>query len=671
LGETGKAREDVIYRDKGDYISVTSDQIPDTRRQLIQYPFAGVSRETVEDVTYSDLGNGVEQVAVTGVVETTVGQMQVVVPGFSAGQELKVAARARYEDGVVRLIFSPLLTLHSGETVVGQIQPLTLRVIPPERLPRVYVSLNGVVFEVADGEETAGQNLTLRVGEKLVMEVFDAADPTGVPTEALFEATTMNQCWTRSDGGKPHISEVIEGMARVMTVGDASGCLSMRLGEFGQDAAVLSVSLPFRSPNGGKPHFCVNQEGAKPYRCIHDDVFYTSETSQTWSEVTRLMVAEAFKAYWIDVIGRPPDAVGGEWTIAYQAPEVAWYPRVAVGVFEADFWAWLAAAEFEIPEGSEKLTAMVETKPDKVRITQAGKRVVENCDLFDRGSVDKLVSGEAVVYEARDRGAACDRMALASERTDKEYLLRLWGESQSGRPLKMYVYNNAAGRNDLEVLLPTGAFDSSYPLLSWPLLAPADYSAALENRSFGREVSRNRLDGMAVYPVPLVWISKITVQPKGSGFGGEMAEGQVSRDSQLATREIQNTLQIQNVQKYGTSHYRVVVGHKPQATSDKQTGLVALGQGYDAGWIAYQIPDTRNQISVIAPWWFGERLEHVKVNGWGNGFLVTSDQIPETSSHIVIVYWPQYLEWGGLLLLVGTFGFLGLNLLKNGLKVLP
>jgi hypothetical protein len=131
--------------------------------------------------------------------------------------------------------------------------------------------------------------------------------------------------------------------------------------------------------------------------------------------------------------------------------------------------------------------------------------------------------------------------------------------------------------------------------------------------------------------------------------------------------------------------------------------LIALGQGYDAGWIAYainrndQLSTTNDQtkceysnyrcIKRIAPWWFGERLEKVKLNGWANAWIVPSldgepsfagasegrggwsngfvlsDKAPSNShtldvpdallrgreAVVVIVYWPQYLQWVGFL----------------------
>lgn len=88
------------------------------------------------------------------------------------------------------------------------------------------------------------------------------------------------------------------------------------------------------------------------------------------------------------------------------------------------------------------------------------------------------------------------------------------------------------------------------------------------------------------------------------------------------------------------------------------------------------------------PWFYGDRLEHVKVNGWANGWIIpdeeTSDKLQVTNENgeivssavqdrndkqIVMVYWPQNLEWIGLGMLVMTLGGLGYWLVKEKINI--
>lgn len=88
-------------------------------------------------------------------------------------------------------------------------------------------------------------------------------------------------------------------------------------------------------------------------------------------------------------------------------------------------------------------------------------------------------------------------------------------------------------------------------------------------------------------------------------------------------------------------------------------GMVVLSQGYDEGWVSYEVGDSCELsanscwLKLLVPWFYGEKLDHVKVNGWGNGFIINDDSSrgSEVSSQVVIVYWPQYLQWGGMLMI--------------------
>ncbi len=69
------------------------------------------------------------------------------------------------------------------------------------------------------------------------------------------------------------------------------------------------------------------------------------------------------------------------------------------------------------------------------------------------------------------------------------------------------------------------------------------------------------------------------------------------------------------------------------------SGILELGQGFENGWVSYP------------------KIEHVKVNGWSNGFIVPDSHALSTTSHY-LVFWPQFLEWGGFILLVLTIIYL-------------
>jgi len=53
----------------------------------------------------------------------------------------------------------------------------------------------------------------------------------------------------------------------------------------------------------------------------------------------------------------------------------------------------------------------------------------------------------------------------------------------------------------------------------------------------------------------------------------------------------------------------------------------------------------------MLPMFFGERLrEHVKINNWANGWKIEGNE----KYSYVIVFWPQYLQYAGFVVLALT-----------------
>lgn len=243
--------------------------------------------------------------------------------------------------------------------------------------------------------------------------------------------------------------------------------------------------------------------------------------------------------------------------------------------------------------------------PDLPKVKQAvsenlsinrGFAVAYNCDLKKMGSVFKSNSSQGILYRAEDGGASCDYLPYLNLKYNQAFVLRIAGENKEGRSLKIYLFNLFSQVPDIEEILPSGKFDKTY--FVYPKnIEGAGYVLNLETRSFGRIPSENLLTEVEFYPVE-------------NNYFQPFEKGQT----------IQNNLKILNVKKYGTWAYKVRVDGE---------GLLTLGQGYDKDWVAFQTLGSGFRI-----------LDHVKVNSWANGWMAEGPQI-------LIVYWPQLLEWGG------------------------
>lgn len=85
--------------------------------------------------------------------------------------------------------------------------------------------------------------------------------------------------------------------------------------------------------------------------------------------------------------------------------------------------------------------------------------------------------------------------------------------------------------------------------------------------------------------------------------------------------------------------------------------VMVLSQSFEKGWKAYEVENT-GWINNIFPFVFGKEIkEHVLVNNWANGWVL-NPQLSTLNSQLVIIFWPQYLEYFGLIFLGGTLLFL-------------
>jgi hypothetical protein len=251
----------------------------------------------------------------------------------------------------------------------------------------------------------------------------------------------------------------------------------------------------------------------------------------------------------------------------------------------------LQERRFKITENT--ITVEVSGLPEVYDFTKQDESKVKNCDVLNRGSVNK----QNTTFMADGRGALCDYLVMSELDTRLPYLMRLRGENLEGRSVKFFLFNSGSKRNDIEYLLGKGKFDQSFILLPWAW--DGTYTLNIDVRSFGQK-TENRIDPVEVRYLPIDKIARSKVIVSGDSVA-----------------PIENKLKIKSVKKFGTWLYIV---------ETENAGLLRLSQGYDKGW--------------ISPW-----LEHVKVDGWANGWMVPG------SVTIAIFYWPQLLEYLGFILL--------------------
>lgn len=426
-----------------------------------------------------------------------------------------------------------------------------------------------------------------------------------------------------------------------LEVQDEAVCLG-NFFELEQDSLLeISYKTETESGLGLFPWLCVSQEIEGG--CINDILVQDRDLSAIRTERSKIPIKSG--RVWVDLVAQTRDLNAGSGVIAFRDLEVNVYPQT--DTYNLDIAALFSQfSSAEIISLNIELHQITTTIPVSEILAEdfsygRGNPKATNCDLFGRGEVSKrmLFSG-ALLYEASDDGSSCDFFDYRKVAYDQSYLLRLRGYNLEGQGLRLYLRNQTTGKTDLEHILNQPEFDQAFALPGRPLNGRG-YTINLESKSYERFVSRNQVSEVSLWPVPLKWLSLVALGGgENQGVGGAMITSNLRINNSSYLVNLDNNL-IDNLNN------------------------TKLSQAFDPGWIAYAFEgDSVPWIQRWLPFLGGERLEQVRVNGWSNGWIVdsnkqqaTSDKPAESAQEdtftVVIIYWPQYLQWIG-------FGVLGL-----------
>lgn len=428
----------------------------------------------------------------------------------------------------------------------------------------------------------AGGNYWVQVGENEAHYVKADSSEKGRAKLQVGEAIKINIY-----DGQGRVEKVAVGEEQKCGEKGELSCWATPLEKATRDSLVQTIT---HYKGEVSPEVCLDLEG-EPYECVN--LLKRGESPI----VVTSPIAKG-ERIWVDWVARDsatkPEGLG-----------VVIYPLIEKYEMGGESWGeFKKEQEFRI-EG-ERVAVIVSREAKVYDFATEGKPTINNCDVLTRGSAAKNGS----IYTADERGAACDYVEMTDLDTRLSYLMRIMGENKEGRSVKYFLWNSGSKRNDIEYLLGKNKFDQNFTLLPWEF--GGSYSLNIETRSFGQK-AENRLEPVEVAYFPLKQIAGARV-------------GEVNKN--------ENKLKIKGVSKTGTWLYRVEVGG---------AGLIRLSQGYDEGWTAGEIRNSKFEI---------RKLEHVKVDGWANGWILRPAQDKLGDEHkLWIFYWPQLLEYFGLWIL--------------------
>jgi hypothetical protein len=207
------------------------------------------------------------------------------------------------------------------------------------------------------------------------------------------------------------------------------------------------------------------------------------------------------------------------------------------------------------------------------------------------------------------------------------YLIKVEAQNIEGNSLLFWVENLTAKRADIEMYLPK---DNDVHYLIQPPMNKADlgYSLHFENVSAGRQKMVNELGKVTVNPIPFNFITGLKIVPAGS---------QALRSTSVKAKKVSHP---------NPSVYEIEL----EEVFENLT--LILSQSFHKGWHAYDLgtmnnePGTMKFFKIFLAPVFGQKIEnHVLVNNWSNGWQL--NPMVHGSRFIVLVFWPQYLEYLG------------------------
>ena len=223
----------------------------------------------------------------------------------------------------------------------------------------------------------------------------------------------------------------------------------------------------------------------------------------------------------------------------------------------------------------------------------------------------------------------------------------------SGLPINFYLDNPYVKRADIETLL---AKEKKKNVIIIPRTENyfQGYGFHFTVKSVGTEVAESSIDSISLYPFPAQTLKNI----------------QLTRLENGITKEQKTPIAFT---KHNASSY-TAHGVRPNE-------YLVLSEAFDPGWRAYEMANGKparnasasvaggwqvvNGVKQLFPFFFGKELkQHVLVNNWENGWMVPRDL---KGSTVRLVYAPQYLEYVGFFLLLGT-GVAGIYVLFNRQK---
>ena len=276
--------------------------------------------------------------------------------------------------------------------------------------------------------------------------------------------------------------------------------------------------------------------------------------------------------------------------------------------------------QVKIPKINGYLSAKINPATDPV-LKETFQTNIDICNATETGTIKNSVSqldGQTVLQLQTLGANNCSASFWLPNLPHKiSYLITSQSHNQTGQSLLFWLENLNSRKADIETYLPQTA--NSGLQTNYFVQPPMEndglgYTLHFDSTSIGRQPAVNHLGEITINPIPYSFLTELNLRS-------------TNPKSPPQTFRLETT-------HPNPSLYRVTI--EPSKNS-----VLVLFQSFESGWLAYQ---TTNSFFPF----FGKRIKsHILVNNWANGWILDSDSFGK----IVLIFWPQYLEYLGFALM--------------------
>lgn len=521
-------------------------------------------------------------------------------------QEVTFQVKLNKDRESLKILLEPVYpTIIGDQTYHRQYQELEI-VIPQFINPLAKVVIGNQVFDLLDDQFNLGE-VTLAARDQIVVNFFSFKEDKKISPTAQELSDSARVIWYKEGATINYQVTVLDQEIISFESSNSLIVFPTKLGDF-EDSVVVDISGLVADQQ--RPNYCVSKEGDEQYQCYHSAPYADHKIDDNWNAFKKSVYLNQEGAYWLDLLGSEPFVDDQVVYQKYKDVSYQIYQLEETVILKEDIWDKLLDKQ-EVAFNSQQANIWTINLPvSDQQINFLGSEVLANCDFLARGEIYSSIINNNLLLSAKHNGNSCITIPITEKLTHKQVVIRVKGKNVQGKDLKIYFSDSSGKIGETEYPLKGKEFDSLIPLTIDPT---KKLNIHFESKSFQATESESVIESISVL---------------------EILDDSFDSFKLLPVQDInkQNSLDFGEYNYKGIGDFAYTVDYQKN-----EAGLISLSQGFDQGWIAINWQGlTRVKV-----------LPHLRLNGWANAW-----QVPAGEHKLIIIFWPQLLQFGGFALLI-------------------